>query len=33
MGQAVVAVMLGKAQPADALDQAAQATNDALNGG
>ena len=33
MGQAIVAVMLGKAQPADALDQAAQATNDALNGG
>ena len=26
-------VLLGKAQPADALDQAAQATNDALSGG
>jgi len=33
MGQAIVAVLLGKAQPQDALDQAAQATNDALSGG
>ena len=33
MGQAIVAVMLGKAQPAEALDQAPQATNAALNGG
>jgi multiple sugar transport system substrate-binding protein len=33
MGQAIVAVMLGKAQPAEALDQAATATNNALNGG
>jgi multiple sugar transport system substrate-binding protein len=33
MGQAVVAVLLGKAQPAQALDQAAQTTNAALNGG
>jgi multiple sugar transport system substrate-binding protein len=33
MGQAIVAVMLGKAQPAEALDEAAQTTNDALSGG
>jgi len=33
MGQAIVAVLLGKAQPADALDEAAQTTNDALSGG
>ncbi len=33
MGQAIVAVMLGKAQPADALDEAATTTNNALNGG
>jgi multiple sugar transport system substrate-binding protein len=33
MGQAIVSVLLGKAQPADALDEAAQATNDALSGG
>jgi multiple sugar transport system substrate-binding protein len=33
MGQAIVAVMLGKAQPGEALDQAAEATNAALNGG
>jgi len=33
MGQAVVAVLLGKQQPAQALDEAAQATNDALSGG
>jgi len=33
MGQAIVSVLLGKAEPADALDEAAQATNDALSGG
>jgi multiple sugar transport system substrate-binding protein len=33
MGQAIVAVMLGKAQPQEALDEAAQTTNDALSGG
>ncbi len=33
MGQAIVSVLLGKAEPADALDEAAQTTNDALNGG
>jgi multiple sugar transport system substrate-binding protein len=33
MGQAIVAVLLGKAQPAEALDEAAQTTNDALSGG
>ena len=33
MGQAIVSVLLGKAEPAEALDQAAQATNDALSGG
>ncbi|HEX3221848.1 MAG TPA: ABC transporter substrate-binding protein [Nocardioides sp.] len=33
MGQAIVAVMLGKAQPAEALDQAAAATDTALSGG
>jgi multiple sugar transport system substrate-binding protein len=33
MGQAIVAVMLGKSEPAEALDQAAEATNAALNGG
>ena len=32
MGQAIVSVLLGKAQPADALDQAAQATDAALSG-
>jgi multiple sugar transport system substrate-binding protein len=33
MGQAIVSVLLGKAQPAAALDTAAQATNSALGGG
>jgi multiple sugar transport system substrate-binding protein len=33
MGQAIVSVLLGKAEPAAALDEAAQTTNDALNGG
>jgi multiple sugar transport system substrate-binding protein len=33
MGQAIVSVLLGKAQPAAALAQAAQATNAALSGG
>jgi multiple sugar transport system substrate-binding protein len=33
MGQAIVAVLLGKAEPQAALDEAAQATNDALSGG
>jgi multiple sugar transport system substrate-binding protein len=33
MGQAVVSVMLGKAEPKAALDEAAQATNEALSGG
>ena len=33
MGQAIVSVLLGKAEPGEALDQAAQATNDALSGG
>ncbi len=32
MGQAIVSVLLGKAQPAAALDQAAQATDAALSG-
>jgi multiple sugar transport system substrate-binding protein len=33
MGQAIVSVLLGKAEPAQALDDAAKATNDALSGG
>jgi ABC-type glycerol-3-phosphate transport system substrate-binding protein len=33
MGQAIVSVLLGKAQPQEALDEAAQTTNDALSGG
>jgi len=33
MGQAIVSVLLGKAEPAEALDEAAQTTNDALSGG
>jgi multiple sugar transport system substrate-binding protein len=33
MGQAIVSVLLGKAQPKAALDEAAQATNEALSGG
>jgi len=33
MGQAIVAVLLGKAEPQEALDEAAQTTNDALSGG
>jgi multiple sugar transport system substrate-binding protein len=32
MGQAIVSVLLGKAQPADALEQAAQTANAALSG-
>jgi multiple sugar transport system substrate-binding protein len=32
MGQAIVSVLLGKAQPAAALAQAAQATDAALSG-
>jgi multiple sugar transport system substrate-binding protein len=33
MGQAIVSVLLGKAEPAQALDEAARTTNDALSGG
>ncbi len=33
MGQAIVSVLLGKAEPQEALDEAAQTTNDALSGG
>ena len=32
LGQAIMSVLLGKAQPSDALNTAAQATDDALAG-